>query len=105
MSKKLKRQLLIFDLDGTLLNTLDDIGSSVNRVLIRKGFQSHPLEQYRYFVGDGSKMLVTRALPEDHRDEKTIKQYGVVSLIITSVGEKPALPSLNFNIHQLELRS
>ena len=41
---------IIFDLDGTLLNTLDDIGSSVNRILTEKGFPTHPLDRYRQFV-------------------------------------------------------
>jgi phosphoglycolate phosphatase len=75
---------VIFDLDGTLLDTLEDIASATNRVLKEKSFPSHKLDAYRYFVGDGSKMLITRALPEDKRDEDTvftcfkifIKDYG-----------------------------
>jgi phosphoglycolate phosphatase len=75
---------VIFDLDGTLLDTLEDIASATNRVLKEKSFPTHKLDAYRYFVGDGSKMLITRALPEDKRDEDTvftcfkifIKDYG-----------------------------
>jgi phosphoglycolate phosphatase len=55
---------VIFDLDGTLLNTLEDIGNAVNLVLLKRGYATHPMERYRYFVGDGSEMLIKRALPE-----------------------------------------
>lgn len=60
-------EAVLFDLDGTLLDTLQDIGDSMNAVLERFGFAPHPLEAYRYFVGDGMANLVRRALPEIHR--------------------------------------
>ena len=63
---------VIFDLDGTLLDTLEDIGDAVNRVLIERDFPAHTRDAYRYFVGDGSAMLVRRALPERARVEETI---------------------------------
>lgn len=56
---------IIFDLDGTLLNTLYDLGNSCNRTLERYGYPTHAMEAYRYFVGNGMKMLVKRALPQD----------------------------------------
>lgn len=65
---------ILFDLDGTLLDTLADLGNSMNRVLRGQGFPVHLLDAYRYFVGNGSRMLVTRTLPETHRDEKTVKR-------------------------------
>ncbi|MCG6908751.1 MAG: HAD-IA family hydrolase [Deltaproteobacteria bacterium] len=65
---------IIFDLDGTLLDTLEDIADAVNRVLLADGFSTHPLEAYRNFVGDGSEMLVKRALPEDRRSEDAVKK-------------------------------
>jgi phosphoglycolate phosphatase len=58
---------VIFDLDGTLLDTLADLGGSVNRVLAGRGFPTHPLDAFRWFVGDGSRLLMTRALPSDQR--------------------------------------
>lgn len=58
---------VIFDLDGTLLDTLADLANSANRVLAGNRFPTHPLADYKRFVGDGSKMLITRALPEDKR--------------------------------------
>jgi phosphoglycolate phosphatase len=64
---------VIFDLDGTLLDTLDDIADSANRALIAHGFSPHERRAYRWFVGDGSAMLMTRALPAEKRSEETIR--------------------------------
>ncbi|HEY9068954.1 MAG TPA: HAD family hydrolase [Candidatus Ozemobacteraceae bacterium] len=58
---------IVFDLDGTLLDTLTDIADSANRVLRRRGFAAHPVDAYRYFVGDGMRMLAERVLPADRR--------------------------------------
>jgi len=63
---------VLFDLDGTLLDTLADLANSWNRCLSSMGFPTHPVETYRYFVGDGVHMLLERALPEGHRDQQTI---------------------------------
>lgn len=60
----------IFDLDGTLLDTLEDIAHAANRVLTGFGYPTHPIDDYRYFVGDGVPKLISRVLPEDVRDEK-----------------------------------
>lgn len=60
---------VIFDLDGTLLNTLDDLAASMNRVLQEKGFPTHPTEAFRYFVGEGAATLVSRALPPARRND------------------------------------
>lgn len=65
-------QAVIFDLDGTLLDTLEDISDSVNSALLMYGFPTHVADVYRYFIGDGVAMLVTRALPAEKRDEATI---------------------------------
>ena len=65
---------IIFDLDGTLIDTLEDIGNAVNRVLTERAFPPHPMDAYRYFVGDGSAMLVRRALPVRARVEETITE-------------------------------
>ena len=58
---------VIFDLDGTLLDTLEDLGNAVNRILMERGFPMHPVDAYRYFVGDGSAVLIERALPPSVR--------------------------------------
>jgi phosphoglycolate phosphatase len=62
-----KFSAVVFDLDGTLLDTLEDLGDAVNRVLTARGFPAHPMDAYRYFVGDGSAVLIERALPESAR--------------------------------------
>ncbi len=67
----------IFDLDGTLLNTLDDIADSVNLVLSDMGFPTHDLSAYKRFVGEGVMVLIQRVLPEDKRDEKTIAHAAI----------------------------
>lgn len=64
---------VIFDLDGTLLDTLYDLGNSMNNVLERKGFPLHTIEKYRYMIGKGVEFLVRSALPPGNRDESTIK--------------------------------
>jgi len=58
---------VIFDLDGTLLDTLADLAESANQLLIDFGCPDHPIEQYKYFVGDGARTLVDRILPEERR--------------------------------------
>lgn len=63
----------LFDLDGTLLDTLRDLGESMNLVLQQRGYPVHPIDAYRYFVGEGASLLVARAFPEDRRDEATVK--------------------------------
>lgn len=70
----MKKKAVLFDLDGTLLDTLEDLCNSVNRVLESKGFPVHPLHAYRYFVGDGAATLFRRVLPEGHRDEQIIQE-------------------------------
>lgn len=61
---------VVFDLDGTLLDTLDDLADSMNAVLTRAGFPTHPTEAYKTFVGDGMHMLAERTLPPERRTEE-----------------------------------
>ncbi len=65
--RKVPDPFLIFDLDGTLLDTLADLGASVNAALAELGAPGHPLPAYRDFVGAGVRELVRRALPADRR--------------------------------------
>jgi len=69
---------VLFDLDGTLLDTLEDIADSTNQVLASFGFTTHPTASYKLFVGDGEDMLATRALPEGHRDAATVSRTVVL---------------------------
>lgn len=66
---------VIFDLDGTLLNTLDDLGNAGNYALSEQGFPTHEIEKYKYFVGNGIPKLIERMLPEDKREESFGKTY------------------------------
>ncbi len=66
-------QGVIFDLDGTLLNTLQDLADTVNIVLAGRGWPEHPMDAYRYFVGDGLPMLVKRAVPDEVEDQEAIE--------------------------------
>ena len=66
------KRLVIFDLDGTLLNTIEDLGHAANYALEKNGFATHTLASYPFFVGNGVRRLITRVLPEEHRDDATI---------------------------------
>lgn len=65
-------QAVISDLDGTLLDTLDDISSSVNSALVRYGLPTHGVDEYRYFIGEGVTELISRAVPAEKRDDDII---------------------------------
>lgn len=62
-------QLIIFDLDGTLLNTYEDLGNAVNHVLAKYNFPIHELILYKTFVGNGIDNLLKKCLPTDFSDE------------------------------------
>ena len=66
------KRLVIFDLDGTLLNTIEDLGHAANYALEKNGLATHTLASYPFFVGNGVRRLITRVLPEEHRDDATI---------------------------------
>ncbi len=60
----------IFDLDGTLLNTLDDLAASCNHALAQYGYDGHDVQTYRYFVGNGVDKLIRRAISVDVSPEQ-----------------------------------
>lgn len=66
------KRLVIFDLDGTLINSIGDLCVSVNQALEKCGFATHPEDAYRFMVGDGVMKLFERALPEEARTEENI---------------------------------
>lgn len=70
--KKQVFKAVLFDLDGTLINSLHDIADSMNRVLLKKGYQVHDYDAYRYFIGRGLRNLVSKTLPEYERSEQNI---------------------------------
>ena len=59
----MRYRAVLFDLDGTLLNTLEDIADATNAALRQLGFPEYPLEPYKLFVGDGVETLIRRVLP------------------------------------------
>ncbi|MBQ9137765.1 MAG: HAD-IA family hydrolase [Alistipes sp.] len=70
MSKK----LAIFDLDGTLLNTIGDLAACCNHMLAQRGLEQHSYDDYCHFVGNGVTRLVERALPEHLRTAEYIAE-------------------------------
>lgn len=64
---------VLFDLDGTLLDTLEDLADATNQALARLGFPPRPVENFRYYVGNGALNLVRRVLPDDQQDEQTVQ--------------------------------
>ena len=64
--------IIIFDLDGTLINTISDLGQACNHALAACGFPTHKIEDYPRLVGNGVNKLIERALPLEHRNEETV---------------------------------
>ena len=64
---------ILFDLDGTLLDTLDDLADSMNAELAKLGYPQYPVADYRYFVGDGVIELCRRTLPADRQDDASLQ--------------------------------
>ncbi|UCC98398.1 MAG: HAD family hydrolase [Phycisphaerales bacterium] len=71
---KIEFHAVLFDLDGTLLDTLADIAAAANAALERLGFSPRPIESYRHFVGDGAGCLARRVLGEGRDDEATVER-------------------------------
>ena len=70
--KTMKKQLVIFDLDGTLLDTVADLANATNQALEQCGYPIHPVEAYYQFVGNGINRLFARALPAEHNNEENV---------------------------------
>ncbi len=68
------KELVIFDLDGTLLDTVGDLAAACNHVLSEAGYPQHPEDAYRRFVGNGISKLIERAVPEDARTQQHLDE-------------------------------
>lgn len=68
------KRLVIFDLDGTLLNTIKDLGEAANVALSQCGYPVHPLDAYPMFVGGGVRKLLERVVPQEARTEENIEK-------------------------------
>lgn len=75
MTPNNNRKLVIFDLDGTLLDTIADLGNAVNHTLEVHGLPRHPLPEYRQMVGRGMRNLVKDALPDTHKDDAFVDGF------------------------------
>lgn len=120
-------KLIIFDLDGTLINSLDDLARSANHVLRGRGYPEHELSAYRRFVGNGITKLMERALPPSdrspenvesvrdefvayyslHKAESTAPYEGIVPLLqaLKAKGVLLAVASNKFHVATVELVS
>ncbi len=111
------KQLAIFDLDGTLLNTITDLGASTNFALRSMGFSEHPLSAYNYMVGNGVRKLMERAQPDaspqvidellthfrSHYDEHctdTTKPYPGIPELLAELREKGVKLAVATNKYQ-----
>ncbi|MCR4765333.1 MAG: HAD family hydrolase [Bacteroidaceae bacterium] len=65
-------KLVIFDLDGTLINTIADLGTSTNYALQKLGYPTHDIESYKFMVGNGINNLFRRALPEEEKTDENV---------------------------------
>ncbi len=69
----MKYELAVFDMDGTILNTLDDLTDATNHALRTFGYPEHTIEEVRFFVGNGIAKLIERATPEGTSEEDRAK--------------------------------
>ena len=67
-------KLIIFDLDGTLVDSLEDLADAANYAMKQFGYPTHPTEAFRYFVGNGIPKLIERCLPEGERSPERIEE-------------------------------
>ncbi len=88
---QLKYKLVLFDLDGTLIDSLEDLAAAVNYALSLRGYPLHGLDEYRKMVGHGVRNLVTQALPEALRADE--------GLIDAALADFKAYYSSHIDVH------
>lgn len=67
-------EAVLFDLDGTLLDTLQDLADCMNAVLVENGFEPAPIERHKFMIGDGTQTYLRRALPEERKDDEVLAE-------------------------------
>ena len=100
-------KLVIFDLDGTLLDTLDDLSAAVNYAMSQRGFPLHTRAEYMKMVGHGARNLMMQAVPAEHRDDEALIDAVLAdfrtyynSHIDVYTKPFPGIPQLLENLHQ-----
>lgn len=83
---------VFFDLDGTLLNTLDDLAAAGNYALGRLGLPAYDTDRYRYFVGNGIPKLIERILPENANEQLKVKCHAYFSEYYAAHSEDKTKP-------------
>ncbi len=73
----MKYDAYIFDMDGTILNTIEDLTDSTNYTMEKMGYPLHTIEEVKWFVGNGIINLIKRAVPEGTSDEDIKKTYDI----------------------------
>ena len=82
-------KLVIFDLDGTLLDTLDDLSAAVNYAMEQRGFPRHTRDEYMKMVGHGARNLMSQALPLEHVHDDAIINAVLADFIQAGVHPHP----------------
>ena len=101
---------IVFDLDGTLLDTLTDIAEAMNQVLSDHGFPSHPIIKYKDFIGNGVDKLIERALPDSIAKPEVIPLYrnafraAYAKNWHTTTRPYPGIPTLLTRLSQQDIR-
>jgi phosphoglycolate phosphatase len=101
---------VLFDLDGTLLETLTDLAEAMNASLVHFGFKPHSVDAFRYFVGESVEVEARRALPESARDIETVKKVAEYSQQIyaecwhKNTRPYPGIPELLTDLQNRDLK-
>ena len=104
-------QLVIFDLDGTLLDTLDDLSAAVNYAMEQQGFPRHTRDEYMKMVGHGARNLMSQALPLEHAHDEALIDAVLADFrsyynahIDVYTKPFPGIPQLLDRLHQKDIK-
>lgn len=106
----MKYRTILFDLDGTLLNTIDDLADAGNRLCAARGWPTHTAAQYKYFVGNGIPKLIERITPETLRTpallDDAYRQFDAdyQQHMLDKTAPYPGMPALLKSLHSARLQ-